>query len=416
MQDAFGKILLFLQYELYKMKKLYQYSALRINEVNTDFKRYLWDKVNWNNRLIIITGARGIGKTTFLLQYIKENLIDLQDEVIYVSLDDIYFSQNSLVDFADEFVKRGGKFLFIDEVHKYSNWPREIKNIYDYFSGLNIIITGSSALNIYTAKADLSRRAVNYRMRGLSFREYLLLKHDLEFPVFAIEDILTKANLIIPEILNKIKPIKLFEQYLQAGYYPFFVESEQDFPHKLKLTVNQVLETDLPSVEKINFIAVQNIKKLLSIITEIAPFKPNILRLSRQIEVSRETLQKYLYLLSKADLLMLLEASTHGISRMNKPEKIYLNDTNLIYSLTNTHVNTGTVRETFFYNQLKEKHNVFSSDKGDFIIDQKYTFEIGGKNKSQKQIAGLKNAFIAADNIEFAHHNFIPLWLFGFLY
>ena len=243
-----------------------------------------------------------------------------------------------------------------------------------------------------------------------------MLKHNIEFPVFTLEDILKNASRIIPEILKKIKPVKLFEQYLQTGYYPFFTEGEQDFPQRLKQTVNQVLETDLPSIEKINFSAIQNIKKLLSIISEIAPFKPNILKLSRQIGVSRETLQKYLYLLFKADLLMLLEAGTHGISRMNKPEKIYLNDTNLIYTLTNTYVNTGTVRETFFYNQLVTGHNVFSSGKGDFLIDQKYTFEIGGKNKSQKQIAGMENAFIAADNIEFAHHNIIPLWLFGFLY
>jgi len=398
------------------MEKLYQFSALKINEVNTGFKRYLWHKINWNNRLIVITGARGVGKTTLILQYIKENLNNVQDEVIYVSLDDLYFSKNTLVDFADEFVKRGGKYLFIDEVHKYLNWAQEIKNIYDYFSGLRMVVTGSSTLKIYTGKADLSRRVVSYRMHGLSFREYLLFKHGLEFPVLSLDDILTKASAFIPPILEKIKPIRQFEQYLQTGYYPFFIEGEDDFPQKLKQTVNQVLETDLPSVEKINFTAVQNIRKLLSIITEIAPFKPNILKLSRQVGVSRETLQKYLYLLSEADLLMLLQAGTHGISKMNKPDKIYLNDTNLIYTLTNTQVNTGTLRETFFYNQLSQSHPVFHSPKGDFLVDQKYIFEIGGKNKSQKQIAGIPNAFIAADNIEFAYQNKIPLWLFGFLY
>ncbi len=398
------------------MDKLHQYSALRINGVSTKFKRYLWDRINWDNRLIVITGARGIGKTTLLLQYIKEKLSKLSDEVIYVSLDDLYFSKNTIVDFAEEFVKRGGKYLFLDEIHKYHNWSQEIKNIYDYFSSLRIIITGSSALDIYKGKADLSRRAITYKMQGLSFREYILFKYKHQFPVLTIEDIFKDAHNFIPAIHNKIKPIKLFEEYLQTGYYPFFIEGKEDFHQRLKQTVNHVLDSDLPSVERIDFIAVQNLRKLLSIITEIAPFKPNILKLSKQIGVSRETLQKYLYLLSKADLLLLLQAGTHGISKLNKPEKVFLNNSNLIYSLSDTRVNTGTLRETFFYNQLNESHNILSSDKGDFFINQKYTVEVGGKNKTRKQISGIKHAYVAADNIEYAHQNTIPLWLFGFLY
>ena len=321
------------------MDKLYQYSALRINDVSTKFKRYLWDRINWDNRLIVITGARGIGKTTLLLQYIKEKLSKLSDEVIYVSLDDLYFSKNTIVDFAGEFVKRGGKYLFLDEIHKYPNWSQEIKNIYDYFSNLSIIITGSSALDIFKSKADLSRRAISYKMQGLSFREYILLKYKHRFPVLTIENIFNDTPNFIPAIHDKIKPVKLFEEYLQTGYYPFFIEGEQDFHQRLKQTVNHILDSDLPSVERIDFIAVQNLRKLLSIITEISPFKPNILKLSKQIGVSRETLQKYLHLLAKADLLMLLQAGTHSISRLNKPEKVYLNNPNLIYALTDTMIN-----------------------------------------------------------------------------
>ncbi|HOW25605.1 MAG TPA: AAA family ATPase [Bacteroidales bacterium] len=398
------------------MEKLFQFSALRVNAVNLEFKRYLWDKINWNNRLIALTGARGIGKTTMLLQYINENLNENTDEVIYVSLDDLYFSRNTLVDFADAFVKRGGRYLFLDEIHKYRDWSQEIKNIFDYFGDLKVAITGSSALDIYKGTADLSRRAVLYQMNGLSFREFIQLKYKIEFPVIALEDLLYNPATFITGILKEIKPIKLFEEYLQKGYYPFFIEDEQTFLDRLKQTVNHVLEADLPSVEKIDFNAVHHLRILLSIIAELVPFKPNILKLSAQVGVSRETLLKYLYLLERADLLMLLQSGTGGISRMNKPEKIFLNNPNLMFALSTAQVNSGTVRETFLLNQLKERYAVAYKDRGDFLVANKYTIEVGGMHKTQKQIRGIENAFIAADNIEFASQNKIPLWLFGFLY
>lgn len=399
-----------------KMDKLFQYSKSRINSVNTGFKRYLWNKIDWNSRLIAITGARGVGKTTLLLQYIKENLAKNPDEVIYVNLDDLYFSKTTIVDFTDEFVKRGGKYLFLDEVHKYLNWSQEIKNIYDYFNQLKIVITGSSALDIFKGKADLSRRAIMYKMQGLSFREFIALKYKHLFPVLDLDQIVSSPSIYISEILNEIKPVKLFEEYLRTGYYPFFLEDEQNFHIRLKQTVNHVLGNDLPSVEKIDFTSVHNLRKLLSILTEIVPYKPNILKLSKQVEVSRETLIKYLYLLSRADLLMLLQTDTLGISKLNKPEKIYLNNPNLAYAITDTQVNKGTLRETFFYNQLKEGNHVLYSGKGDFLINNRYIFEVGGKNKTRKQIQDINNAYIAADNIEYAQGNKIPLWLFGFLY
>ena len=398
------------------MESLFQYSASRINSVDTSFKRYIWDKINWNNRLIAITGARGVGKTTLLLQYIRENLNDKPDQVIYVSVDDLYFSKNSLVDFADEFIKRGGKFLFLDEIHKYKNWSQEIKNIYDYFPDLRIIVIGSSALDIYKGKADLSRRAVVYKMHGLSFREFIALKYDYHFPVSKLDDLLKNAQKLIPDILEKIKPIKLFEEYLRFGYFPYFMEGEDEFQERLKQTVNQVLESDLPSVENINFNAVHYLRKLLSILAEIVPYKPNIVKLSQQVGVSRETLIRYLSLLERADMLILLQSGTHGISKMNKPEKIYLNNPNIVNSLSDNQSNHGTLRETFFLNQLQVLHSINWSDKSDFLVDNKYTFEIGGKNKDRKQITGVENAFVAADNIEYAQQNKIPLWLFGFLY
>ncbi len=350
------------------------------------------------------------------MQYIKENLSGSPEKVIFISLDDLYFAKKTLVGFAGEFVKRGGEYLFVDEVHKHKNWSQEIKSCYDYFSKLKLVVTGSSALEIYKGKADLSRRAVHYIMPGMSLREFIELKYQIRFPVFALEDILTSAQEIIPEILEKIKPVKLFEEYLEYGYYPFFVEGEDAFHGKLRQTVNQVVETDLPAAAPIDFSAVHSIKKLLSILAEIVPYKPNIVRLSQQVGVSRETLIRYLYLLGNADLLSLLQTDARWISKMNKPDKVYLNNPNLIRALSPGRVNPGTVRETFFINQLKAYHLVTASQKGDFMVDNKYIFEICGHRKSRKQITGLENAFVAADNIEFARENKIPLWLFGFLY
>jgi predicted AAA+ superfamily ATPase len=365
---------------------------------------------------IAITEARGVGKTTFLLQYIKENLSEKPDEVIYVNLDDLYFSKHSIVDFADEFVKRGGKYLFLDEVHKYKDWSREIKNVYDYFPDLQIIITGSSTLDIYKGSADLSRRAILYKMNGLSFREFIELKYSQAFPVITLDEILSNPADPIREILNKVKPIRLFEEYLQSGFYPFFTEGESEYFTRLKQTVNHVLESDLPNAERIDFYAVHHLRKLFSILAELVPYKPNIVKLSSQVGVSRETLLKYLHLLDKAELVMLLQSNTTGISKMNKPERIYLNNPNLFYALASVPPNPGTIRETFFYNQLRTDHLIESSDIADFFVNRKYTLEIGGKSKTRKQIAGVKNAFIAADNIEYSHKNKIPLWLFGFLY
>lgn len=398
------------------MDKLIEYSASRVRQVDHGFKRYLWDRINWNNRLIAITGARGVGKTTLLLQHIREHLYHDQDEVLFVSMDDLFFTKTGIVEFADAFVKQGGKYLFLDEIHKYPDWSREVKNAYDYFKDLQIVITGSSALDIYKGAADLSRRAVLYKMQGLSFREFIAYKYQHHFPAISLEDLLANPGKMANPVLQKIKPIKLFNEYLKYGYYPYFIEDEETYHGRLRQTINHVLETDLPSTEKIDYYAVHQLRRLLAVIAELVPFKPNILKLSQQLGLSRETLQKYLYLLDRAGLLLLLHADTKGISRMNKPEKVYLENTNMLFALSHSEVQAGTMRETFLFNQLAAANTVSYSGQGDFFVGNKYTIEAGGKHKTRKQIAGIPDAFIAADNIEHASKNKIPLWLFGFLY
>jgi uncharacterized protein len=398
------------------MEKLFQIFRNRLKSTDLRVKRYLWSKINWQNRLIAITGARGVGKTTLLLQYIKENFSFENGQVIYVSLDNLYFGKNTLTDFTDQFVKFGGTHIFIDEVHKYPNWSIEIKNIYDNYPELHIIFTGSSAIDIFKGKGDLSRRITLYHLNGLSFREFLEIKYDLKFPAYTLTELIDKANSISTEINGKIKPLKYFDEYLRFGYYPYFLEDEKSYYQRIEQTVNQIIETDLPTIEHIEFTAIYNLRKLLAILSEIVPFKPNISKLSNQLGINRETLLKYLHWLSRADLLMLLETETYGISKLNKPEKIFLNNSNLMYALTDSSVNVGTLRETFFLNQLRVNNSVHYTEVGDFRVDGKFLFEIGGKNKTQKQIAGIENAFVVADNIEYSFKNTIPVWLFGFLY
>ena len=398
------------------MEKLIQIFRALLEPVDMKFKRYLWNEIDWNNRLIAITGARGVGKTTLILQCIKERFGNNLNSVLYVSLDDLYFTKTSLADFAWEFVKRDGKFLFLDEVHKYPEWSVEIKNIYDRHPGLSVVLTGSSALNIFKGKTDLSRRLIHYSLNGLSFREFLELKHQQVFPAWPLNEMIQQSGKICPLINSRIKPVGLFEDYLKSGYYPFFKEAEKSYYQRIIQVVNQILENDLPAVERIEYQAVYKLRTLLSVISESVPFKPNMVKLSQQIGIDRDTLLRYLLLLSRADLLLLLRSDTSGISQLNKPEKIYLNNPNLMYAITDRMANIGTIRETFFFNQLMVKHVVNYSSRGDFLIDNSLTFEVGGKNKNQKQIAGLENAYIAADNIEYAYKNVIPVWLFGFLY
>lgn len=398
------------------MEKLIQNFQNRLKATNLTFKRYLWSEINWDNRLIAISGARGVGKSTLLLQYIKEHYKQKLDETLYVSLDNLYFTKYSLSDFAEQFVKSGGKNLFMDELHKYPNWSQEIKHIYDSYPELKIVITGSSVLDLLKGKVDLSRRMIIYKLNGLSFREFLQFKYNFEFPAYSLHEIMNNSSQLCFEINEKIKPLKYFDEYIRTGYFPYFKEGEKDYYTRVEQTVSQIIESDLLAVEMIDYAAVYNIRRLLSVLSEVVPYKPNILQLSKQLDINRDTLLKYLHLLHRAELLLLLGSSKFGLNKLNKPEKVYLNNTNLMYALSLSHPNADTLRETFFYNQVKVNNIVSYTEQGDFKINNRFIFEIGGKHKTNKQISELTDAFIAADNNEYTYKNTIPLWLFGFLY
>ncbi|MDR0830422.1 MAG: AAA family ATPase [Prevotellaceae bacterium] len=399
-----------------EIESLYTAFYRQLQETDTQFIRYLYHKISWKGRLIAITGARGAGKSTLLLQYIKLNYDKIKKNALYVSLDNIWFTTNRLYDLGEEFVKQGGEALFLDEVHKYPEWAREIKNLYDSFPSLKIVFTGSSMLEIYKGNADLSRRAVHYQLHGLSFREYLLFEKKIDFPALSLDELLENHIEIAQNINEKIKPLPIFQKYIKAGYYPYFIEGEAIYPLKLMNVINVVLEMDLPSLEKIEIYSIHKIKKLLSILSKMVPFSPNVTSLSAQIEVSRNSLMNYLHILDKAHIINMLTSYSNGLKTLTKPEKIYLNNTNLIFAFANDKPDIGNLRETFFFNQLKAVSCVTSSQKTDFTIDGKYQFEVGGKNKGHEQIIGLPNAYLALDNIEYGFGNKIPLWLFGFLY
>ena len=378
------------------------------------YRRYLYDQINWNDRLVIIKGQRGVGKTTLLLQYIQNAIEDL-NRTLYISLDDIYFSNNKLSELVEQFVFNGGKYLFIDEVHRYPDWSVELKNIYDFYPELRIIATGSSAIAIEKGKADLSRRASVYHLHTMSFREYIAMYHNMELDKLTIEEIINNHELKAIEINRKIKPIELFNQYLNYGSYPFADNEDPLFYEKLKAIVNLIIDNDIPAVENISYDTRIKIKKLLFLISTAVPFKPNIAELSKKVGTSRDVLLKYLYLLSNAGIINLLSQEGSAGSILQKPEKIYLNNPTLMLAL-DERANTGTLRETFFMNQVSVNHIVTAPKVGDFYVQNMYTFEVGGKNKTQKQIAGIKSAFTAIADIEYGQGNRIPLWMFGFLY
>jgi hypothetical protein len=373
-------------------------------------------EIQWNSRLIGIKGARGVGKTTLLLQYIKLKLASELDQSLYVSLDSFWFAENSLLDLADSFVKHGGKYLFLDEVHKYPNWSQELKNIYDDHLQLKVVFTGSSLLEILNARADLSRRAIIYTMQGLSFREYLMIETGADLKAYKLEEVLTGHTAMVSEVLEKVKPLAHFSKYLKSGYYPFYLEQPDVYRMRLNEIVNMMLEIELPLLRGLDVGYVSRIKQLLYIISQSVPLIPNVSKLSDKIGIQRSTLLGYLHYLEEIKLTINLFKESGGISKLQKPLKIYLENTNLMYAIGPGEVNKGNLRETFFANQIRYQHSVSYPAKGDFLIDGKYIFEIGGKDKTYKQIKDLDNAFIAADDIEYGHQNKIPLWLFGFLY
>lgn len=398
------------------MEELFNRYQRISQKIQTDFVRSFMQEVNWNARLIGIKGARGVGKTTLLLQYLKINFTDNRALTLYVSLDSFAFRGKTLLGLADEFVRNGGKHLFLDEVHKYPNWAQELKNIYDDYSELQIVFTGSSLLEILNSRADLSRRVVIYHMQGLSFREFIMLETGIYFAPLTLESIL-KDHLHLAGMINaKIKVFPHFEKYLKQGYYPFYREELDLYEHRVEEVINMMLEIELPLLRGMDIGLVPKIKQLLVIISESVPFVPNIVNLSQKIEIHRTTLMSYLFYLQELGLTYHLLKEARGSVRLQKPAKIYLGNTNLMYVLSSFSANRGNVRETFFANQVGYKHKISFHEKTDFLVDNTYAFEIGGKDKSKKQITGIENAYIVSDEIEYGYQNKMPIWLFGFLY
>ncbi len=389
------------------MRTLYQKFETLLQNTSTDFKRYLYEKVSWDSRMIGIIGPRGVGKTTMILQYIKENLDSKR--ALYVSADDLYFSENKLLDLADVFSKNAGQYLFIDEIHKYADWSRELKNIYDSFPTLKVVFTGSSVLDILKGSADLSRRAIIYKLQGLSFREYLKLFHNYDTEVYSLKQIVNNEV----KLTNIPHPLPLFEDYIKHGYYPFGVENEMSM--RLGQIIVQTLETDIPQYANLNVGTSRKLKRLLSIIAESVPFKPNFSKIAEIISVSRNSLDNYFTYMEKAGLIGQLRDETGGIRGLGKVDKVYLDNTNIIFNLVGDKSNVGNLRETFFFNQMRVENDVISSKNADFVIDN-YTFEIGGKSKQQKQLEKDGKSFVVKDDIEFGYLNVIPLWAFGMNY
>lgn len=396
-------------------REIYSRFLGKMANVKLNFERETVTAVDWSDRMVCIRGPRGCGKTTFVLQYIKKNF-KLDGSVLYVSLDDLYFSTHSLLAFAEDFVSFGGTHLFLDEIHKYANWSIELKNIYDSCPELKVVLTGSSILEINKGKADLSRRVVTYDMSGLSFREFLKLEAGLKLEVFSLEDILARHLEISMMVTEKCKPLPLFHNYLTYGYYPYFLENKNTYAIKLGNTANLILETDLPALYPIEYGNIIKLKKLLGLLSSIGPYKPDINKLSGQVEVSRNTLLHFLMYLKEACLLNLLKDADKGESILTKPEKVYLHNTNLAYAFGANTADTGMMREVFFLNQVSAKYPVHHTKVGDFKVAGKYLFEVGGKGKTFDQIKGLPNSYIAVGEIEHGFGSKIPLWMFGLLY
>lgn len=371
------------------------------------FHRYMYDQVSWDARMFGLVGPRGVGKTTMILQYIKEH--GQGRKIMYVSADHVYFSTHTLIEVADDFSKEAGEQLFIDEIHKYANWSRELKQIYDSHPDLHIVFTGSSVLDIYKGVADLSRRAPIFQMQGLSFREYLMLFHGIEVPVYSLKDILLQKA-TIPDVVH---PLPLFKDYLQRGYYPF--SSDAHFDIELRQVINQTMEVDIPQYANMNASTGRKLKKLLAVIAQSVPFKPVMDTLATVLNVSRNVLPDYFLFMEQAGMIGQLRDDTGGIRGLGKVEKVYLDNTNLAYLLGDNATDVGNLRETFFYNQMRVTTDIISSRVSDFEIDGK-TFEVGGKKKSKKQIADIEDGYVVRDDIEFGSGTIIPLWAFGLTY
>lgn len=399
------------------MDKLVILSKQRVDNTPTDIVRSCMDSIDWEDRLTAIVGSRGVGKTTLMLQYIKLNYSERISEALYVSVESLYFMSHTLVDLAETFVMHGGKHLFLDEIHKYPNWSREIKVIYDSFPMLKVTISGSSLLQILNLEADLSRRCLWYKIQGLSFREYLLFYYNIDLPIFDLEFILDNPDVVCSKVNTVCQPVKLFREYLQFGYFPFYFESSTKYYERIENITNYIMEAELPNLCGVDVGNVRKLKMLLAILLTMVPCEVDISRLATLMQASRNTVLAYLDYLSRAKLINLVYADLDSLKKLQKPDKIFLENTNLLYALSISDVQIGTVRETFVVNQLMYTHRVeYGKKYGDFKVDGKWIFEVGGANKTFEQIANIPNSYILADDMEYSVRNKLPIWIVGLLY
>jgi uncharacterized protein len=393
------------------MEKLIRLSRDLIVRTPATPRRFLLEKIDWNWRLIGIRGARGTGKTTLLLQLLRD-----KEKAIYLTLDDLYFSKNGLRETIEAFRMRGYVYFCLDEVHKYPDWSKEIKNLYDYYPDLKLVFTGSSIIELSKQDVDLSRRAILYDLPGLSYREYLSLTGIYNGAALSLEDLVKNHEKISTDLSRTFKPLEFFKTYLSEGYYPFFLESRLNYHQRIRQVTRLILETDLALAEGAKIQQVQKIARLLQFLAESSPFKPNIQNLARHIELDRATILRYLSHLQNAKLIGALYVPGGGLSELQKPEKIYLENPNLAYSLIENDPEIGNIRETFFFNQVAYAHEIAAPETADFWVANRYLFEVGGKKKNKRQIKGILDSYLVLDDIETGVDNHIPLWLFGFLY
>ncbi len=400
--------------ELADIRPIVEFYHSKLSQVSLDFKRYLYPQINWDSSVIGIMGERGVGKTTMLLQRIKEKYVN-PDDTFYISLDHYWFGTHELQDLIKFMYKRGITEFYIDEVHKYKGWSSILKTLVDELHDLRIVYTGSSLLEIDNAKVDMSRRQTPYTLKGMSFREYLEYDGILKMNAVTLEELLANHVPIAMDIVSKTKVLVAFDTYLHTGVYPFYRDAGKDFLVRLKEVVDTVIESDLPAVEKITYDTVDKCKKLLMIIAENVPLQPNVDKLATSLGTTRDTLLKLLYKLDKAEILELLTVELKSYKKLVNPEKIYLGNTNLMYALS-PKIEIGTLRETFFIDQCASVGNVQMPPKGDFLVNGKYLFEVGGEGKTFDQIADIPNSYLAVDGIETGYGARIPLWMFGLLY
>jgi len=399
------------------MEALFDRQDAMLRATSMEIVRDYMACVNWNAPLLCIRGSRGVGKSTLLRQYINQHFQAGSEEVLYCSLDWVYFSQHSILEVAGDFYKRGGKLLVIDEVHKYDGWSREIKETAETYPDLQMILSGSSLLKLLDGDADLSRRCRGYDMLGLSFREYLRFYKGINLPAYTLEELLASPKEIALTVNNACRPLQHFHDYLRYGYYPYYLNNPIDYYPLIEQTVNYVVDVELPQLRKVNPANCRKLKALLNVLAQQVPYEVDISKLATATGLQRNTVLEYLNHLGDAKLINLLFSDIMSVKKMQKPDKIFLENPNLLYALATTPVKTGTARECFAVNQLGYGHTVeYGKAQGDFRVDGRWTFEVGGESKSFNQIADVPDSYVLSDDIEMPRGNKLPLWMIGFLY